>query len=88
MPKPTTEELDASQFGRVLHRRPDPVLPPDWGKVDGEDHPDSVIARAAELAERERCAKIAEAAYADPAWHSFYRSAAANIADLIRNQKG
>lgn len=27
MTKPTTEELDIMQFGKVLHKRPDPPLP-------------------------------------------------------------
>ena len=35
--------------------------------------------------ERERCAKIAEAAYADPAWHQYFRQAGGNIAAKIRN---
>ena len=35
-------------------------LPADFGKINGEDHPDSIIADAATKAERERCAKIAE----------------------------
>lgn len=36
-------------------------LPADFGMIDGEDHPDTVIANAATAIERERCAKIAEA---------------------------
>lgn len=32
-------------------------LPADFGKIDGKDHPDSIIANAATAAERERCAE-------------------------------
>ena len=35
-------------------------LPADFGKIDGEDHPDTIVASAATQAERERCAKIVE----------------------------
>lgn len=35
-------------------------LPSDFGHIDGEPHPDDVIARAATAAERERCARLAE----------------------------
>lgn len=66
MAKPTTEELDIAQFGRVLHKRPEPVdLPADWGKIDGEDHPDTTIANAATAIERERCAKLIDLIAAD-----------------------
>lgn len=37
-----------------------PKLPADWGKINGSDHPDTVIANAAMNAERERCALIVE----------------------------
>lgn len=38
----------------------DKLLGPNWGKINGEDHPDTTIASAATKAERERCAKIAD----------------------------
>lgn len=37
-----------------------PDLPPDWGKINGEDHPDTIVADASTAAERERCALIVE----------------------------
>lgn len=37
-----------------------PDLPPGWGKINGEDHPDTTIANAAKIAERARCATICE----------------------------
>ena len=42
---------------------------------------------AAILAERERCAKIAESQYADSGWHGFYRTAGSVIAAAIRNEE-
>lgn len=35
-------------------------LPAEWGRIDGRDHPETVVARAATAAERERCAAIAD----------------------------
>ena len=55
-----------------------PDLPHDWGKINGEDHPDSAIARGAMLAERERCARIIESAAGFPT-HKLRREAAAAI---------
>jgi len=45
-------------------------------------------ASAAVLAERERCAKVAEAEYADKNWHAMYRHAAGAIAAAIRAGRG
>lgn len=57
-----------------------PKLPPNWGKINGEDHPDTIVAKAAMKAERERCAKIVEQ-MAGFKTHKFRKQ----VADAIRN---
>lgn len=55
-------------------------LPEDWGKVEGKEHPDTIIARAATMAERERCALIVEQ-MAGFKTHKFRR----RVADALRD---
>jgi hypothetical protein len=44
------------------------------------------VLREALAAQRERDARIAEAAYSESGWHQHYKSAAGYIAGLIRGQ--
>ena len=61
-------------------RSPIPDLPADFGKIGGKYHPDTVIANAALLAERERCALIVEQSAGFPT-HKLRRKVAMAIRD-------